>query len=79
MKSLKNMLKQVCILSLSFLMSPLHLYANEKFKVDGEDLHYNTELAVEQRNREITEEDVEILLKKLKNNPNIKRIILTSW
>ena len=73
------MLKQVCILSLSFLVSPFNLYANEKFKVDGEDLHYNTELAVEEKNREIMEADVEVLLKTLKDNPNIKRVILTSW
>ena len=79
MKIPKNMLNQACILSLSFLVSPFNLYANEKFKVHGEDLHYNTELAVEEINREITQEDVEVLLEKLQNNPNIKRIILTSW
>ena len=79
MKSFKNMLKQVCILSLSLLVSPLNLYANEKFKVDGDVLYYNTELAVEEKNREIMEEDVEVLLKTLKENPNIKTITLTSW
>ena len=79
MTSLKNILKQVCIISLSFLVSPLDLYANEKFKVDGEVLHYNTELAVEEINRQIAEEDVEVLLKTLKENPNIKVINLTSW
>tara|TARA_B100000401_G_C52666403_1_gene652618 strand:+ start:126 stop:761 length:636 start_codon:yes stop_codon:yes gene_type:complete len=73
------MLKQVCILSLSLLVSPLNLYANEKFKVDGDVLYYNTELAVEEKNREIMEEDVEVLLKTLKENPNIKTITLTSW
>ena len=79
MISLKNMLKQVCIISLSFLVSPLNLYANEKFKVDGEVLHYNTELAVEEINRNIMDEDVEFLLKTLKENPTIKTINLTSW
>ena len=79
MTSLKNMLKQVCIISLPFLVSPLNLYANEKFKVDGEVLHYNTELAVEEINRNIMDEDVEFLLKTLKENPNIKTINLTSW
>ena len=79
MTSLKNILKQVCIISLSFLVSPLYLYANEKFKVDGEVLHYNTELAVEEINRNIMDEDVEFLLKTLKENPNIKTINLTSW
>jgi len=79
MKSLKNLLKQFCIISFSFLVSPLNLYANEKFKVDGEVLHYNTELAVEEINRNIMDEDVEFLLKTLKDNPNIKTINLTSW
>ena len=79
MTSLKNMLNQVFIISLSFLVSPLNLYDNEKFKVDGEVLHYNTELAVEEINRNIMDEDVEFLLKTLKENPNIKTINLTSW
>tara|TARA_B100000886_G_scaffold98898_1_gene65651 strand:+ start:578 stop:1177 length:600 start_codon:yes stop_codon:yes gene_type:complete len=61
------------------LVSPLNLYANEKFKVDGEVLHYNTELAVEEINRNIMDEDVEVLLNTLKDNPNIKIINLTSW
>ena len=79
MKSMKNLLKQFCIISFSILVSPLNLYANEKFKVDGEVLHYNTELAVEEINRNIMDEDVEFLLKTLKDNPNIKTINLTSW
>ena len=79
MKSLKNLLKQFCIISFSFFVSPLNLYANEKFKVDGKVLHYNTELAVEEINRNIMDEDVEVLLKTLKDNPNIKTINLTSW
>ena len=79
MTSLKNMLKHICIISLSFLASPLDLNANEKFKVDGAVLHYNTELAVEEINRNIMDEDVEFLLKTLKENPNIKTINLTSW
>ena len=79
MKIMKNLLKQFCIISFSFLVSPLNLYANEKFKVDGEVLHYNTELAVEEINRNIMDEDVEALLKTLKDNPNIKTINLTSW
>ena len=61
------------------MVCPLDLYANEKFKVDGEVLHYNTELAVEEINRQIMDEDVEVLLKTLKENPNIKTINLTSW
>ena len=79
MKIIKNNFKRIFIISLSFLVSHLNLYAYEKFKVDGEVLHYNTELAVEEIDREITQEDAEVLLEKLKKNPNIKRIILTSW
>ena len=79
MKSINNILKRIFIVSLSFLVSPLNLYASEKFKVNGEVLHYNTELAVDEINRGIKEEDPDELLKTLKNNPNIKIIHLTSW
>jgi len=79
MKIIKNNLKRIFILSLSFLVGPLNLYAYEKFKVDGEVLHYNTELAVNEIDRGIKEEDADKLLKTLKNNPNIKTIYLTSW
>ena len=79
MKRINNMLKRIFIVSLSFLVSPLNLYASEKFKVNGEVLHYNTELAVDEINRGIKEEDPDELLKTLKNNPNIKIIHLTSW
>ena len=73
------MLKRIFVLYLSFLVSPLNLYAYEKFKVNGEVLHYNTELAVDEIDRGIKEEDADKLLKTLKNNPNIKTIHLTSW
>ncbi len=79
MKSINNILKRIFILSLSFLVSPLNLFAYEKFKVNGEILHYNTELAVDEINRGIKEEDPDELLKILKSNPNIKIIHLTSW
>ena len=79
MKSFNNIFKRISIFSLSFLVSPLNLYASEKFKVNGEVLHYNTELAVDEINRGIKEEDPDELLKTLKNNPNIKTIHLTSW
>ena len=79
MESFNNMLKKIFIVSLSFLVGPLNLYASEKFKVEGEVLHYNTELAVNEIDRGIQEEDADILLKTLKNNPNIKTIHLTSW
>ena len=79
MKIIKNNLKKIFIISLSFLVGPLNLYASEKFKVEGEVLHYNTELAVNEIDRGIKEEDADNLLKTLKNNPNIKTIYLTSW
>ena len=79
MKNLKNIIKQICFVYLSFLVVPLNLYASEKFKVDGDVLLYNTELAVKEENRNIMEEDVEFLLKTLKENPNINTIHLTSW
>ena len=79
MNIIKNNLTRIIILSLSFLVSPLNLYAYEKFKVDGEVLHYNTELTVNEIDRGIKEEDADQLLKTLKNNPNIKTIHLTSW
>jgi len=79
MKIIKNNLKNIFIISLSFLVGPLNLYASEKFKVEGEVLHYNTELAVNEIDRGIQEEDSDKLLKTLKNNPNINTIHLTSW
>ena len=78
MKSFNNIFKRISIFSLSFLVSSLNLYAYEKFKVNGEVLHYNTELAVDEIDRGIKEEDPDELLKTLKNNPNIKIIHLTS-
>ena len=73
------MLKQIWILSLPFFLNPLDVYANEKFKITGATLNYNTELAIDEINRGITEDDVDELLKTLKENPNIEKINLTSW
>ena len=79
MKIIKNNLKQIWILSLPFFLNPLNVYANEKFKITGATLNYNTELAIDEINRGITEDDVDELLKTLKENPNIEKINLTSW
>ena len=79
MKIIKNNFKKFLTISLSFLVGPLNLYASEKFKVEGEVLHYNTELAVKEIDRGIQEKDADKLLKTLKNNPKIKTIHLTSW
>ena len=79
MKRIKNMFNKIFIISLSLLVSPLNIYAYERFKVSGEVLHYNTELEVDEINRGIKEEDPDELLKTLKNNPNIRTIHLTSW
>jgi len=74
-----NILKQICIASISILLTSVDLCANEKFKVDGDILHYNTELAVDEVNQEINWDDVDYFLKTLKENPNIKILHLTSW
>jgi len=74
-----NILKQIGIVSLSILLNSVNVYANEKFKVDGNILHYNTEIAVDENNREINWDDHDYLLKTLKDNPNIKTLHLTSW
>ena len=74
-----NILKQIGIVSLSILLNSVNVYANEKFKVDGNTLHYNTEIAVDENNQRINSDDVDYLLKTLKENPNIKRLHLTSW
>ena len=76
MKSINNMLKRIFIVSLSILISPLNLYAYEKFKVDGDVLHYNTELAVDEIDKGIKEEDPDELLKILKNSLILKLFIL---
>ena len=74
-----NILKQIYIVSVFILLNSVNVYANEKFKVDGDILHYNTELAVDNNNKEINWDDVDYLLKTLKENPNIKILHLTSW
>ena len=74
-----NILKQIGIVSLSILLNSVNTYANEKFKVDGDILHYNTEIAVDENNQTIKRDDIEYLLKTLKENPNIKTLHLTSW
>ena len=74
-----NILKQIGIVSLSILLNSVNVYANEKFKVDGDILHYNTEIAVDEEKKRINNDDVDYLLKSLKDNPKIKTIHLTSW
>ena len=74
-----NILKKIGIVSLSMMLNSVNVYANEKFKVDGNILHYNTEIAVDENNQIINSEDVDYLLKTLKDNPNIKTLHLTSW
>ena len=61
MKIIKNNLKRIFIISFSFLVGPFNLCASEKFKVEGEVLHYNTELAVNEIDRGIKEEDADKL------------------
>ena len=74
-----NILNQIGIVSLSILLNSINVYANDKFKVDGNILHYNTEIAVDEKKQKIHRDDVDYLLKTLKDNPNIKTLHLTSW
>jgi len=52
---------------------------NPKFAVEGDILHYNTDLAATEESREIAPEDLEVFEKVLKENPDIKVVHLTSW
>lgn len=52
---------------------------NPKFAVDGDILHYNTNLAATEEWRDIIPEDLEFFEKALKENPDIKVVYLTSW
>ena len=74
-----NILKKIGIVSLSILLNSVNVYANEKFKIDGNILYYNTEIAVDENNQIINDDDIDYLLKTLKDNPNIKTLHLTSW
>ena len=55
------------------------LHANEKFKVEGDVLYYNTDLASEEINQEINWDDVDYFKKVLKDNSGIKTVYITSW
>ena len=62
------------------LLASATAFANPKFKVEGDVLHYNTELAVNEDEREITFETDRIYFEKtLKENPDIEVVYLTSW
>ncbi|MDD9885401.1 MAG: hypothetical protein OXU62_12880 [Gammaproteobacteria bacterium] len=52
---------------------------NPKFAIDGDILHYNTNLAATEEWQEITSEDLDFFEKVLKENPDIKVVYLTSW
>lgn len=54
-------------------------YSNDKFKIDGTILHYNTNLASDEIDQEITLEDVEKFREILKKNPNLETVHITSW
>lgn len=52
---------------------------NPKFIIQGEILHYNTDLAATEAGQEITSNDRDFFEKALKENPDIEVIYLTSW
>ena len=79
MHYIQNLFRKIFIVSVSVLVGSGDVFANEKFKVDGNILHYNSELAVKEVNKQIDWDDVDYLLKTLKENPNIKILHLTSW
>ena len=54
-------------------------YSNDKFKIDGNILHYNTNLASEEIDQEITFEDVEKFKEILEKNTDLEVVHLTSW
>ena len=54
-------------------------FANSKFVVESRILYYNTELAPNEDEQEITFDDLDVFDKVLKENPDIKVVYLTSW
>lgn len=52
--------------------------ANDKFTVDGEILHYNSDAAKDEDEQEITQDDYASFEKVLSENPSIKTLHLTS-
>ena len=62
-----------------FVVFITDLHANEKFKVEGDILYYNTDLASEEINQEINWDDVDYFKKVLKDNSGIKTVYITSW
>ena len=62
-----------------FLLNTNTVYSNDKFAIDGTILHYNTEIASKEENREINWDDVDSFKKILSENPQIESVYLTSW
>ena len=54
-------------------------YSDDKFKIDGNILHYNTNLASDEIEQEITFEDVDKFREILKKNPSLEIVHITSW
>ncbi len=72
-------------------MKPLHLtfivcvlishgaFANDKFSIEGDVLHYDTSQTADEDEQEITAEDVDYFAELLNENAAIKSVYLTSW
>ncbi len=58
---------------------PVSLLANNKLEVKGEILYYNTDLASNENDQEITESDVDDFREILEANPDINTVYLTGW
>ena len=66
------------IITVVFIIFSQNLAANEKLYVEGDTLHYNTDLATVESNAEINWEDANSIHRILLANPNIKSIHLNS-
>ena len=70
-------MKLYIVIMLTFLLSHT-VSANEKLYVEGNTLHYNTDLAADDMNAEINWEDVDIIEEILLENAEITTIQLNS-
>ena len=66
------------ITTLVLIIFSQNLTANDKLYIEGDTLHYNTDLATVESNAEINWEDAESIHRILLENPNINTIQLNS-
>ncbi len=66
------------IIAIIFIIFSQNLVANDKLYIEGNTLHYNTDLATVESNAEINWEDADLIHGILLENPDIKIIQLNS-